>query len=689
MFKHLYRSLPMLAAYGLLSVFLYSVVMFNVSNDTKILFDWAQIHTAGFVVLIGGCSLILWALTFYLLLQFNQIERIQGSQWYAIFTAIVFSIAVAAVSAMVFVIYHIDIHNPGKTIEWMQVYPERYLFTVFLLSLLTLAIIMLVGEAYLGAGITFVLYFILALVNYYKKIFRNEPLFPNDFIQASQLKEVIPMIKDSISIPIVIGVIGSIVVLIALWFFLPKIKIRWFLRIIMILPLIFLMKSFLFFEHSFAQKYYDQYAALMPWNQQNNYYYNGPVIGMISNVKTDVLQEPDDYSEEAMAKVAKRIQSKEEKTQESKAEVKPNVVFVMNETFWDPTKLNVTFSEDPMKNTRELQKKYPSGWSLSPSFGGETANVEFEALTSYSLSFFNPGGLPYQHVLSKKEYPSFVSYLEKQGYATTAMHPNSGMLYMRQNVYPNLGFDQVKFIDQMKHTQKDNKEFVSDEAVVDEVLDTLRQSKKPAFVHAVTIANHLPYSADKYNGQETIKVTGKGLSPEMQKEIEIYAEGIKRSDAALKRLNDEIQKLDEPTIVVFWGDHLPALGQNLQAYKETGFGNEKTQQTSQKFYQTPLLFLSNYDTKIDKNLGTMSPIYIAPTLAQSLGYKSNLFYDQLNQMKTEVPAFRSNMYIDSKGKLVDEPAALSKKAAKDLQDYHEVEFDTLSGKQYETHNLYK
>ena len=206
-------------------------------------------------------------------------------------------------------------------------------------------------------------------------------------------------------------------------------------------------------------------------------------------------------------------------------------------------------------------------------------------------------------------------------------------------------------------------------------------------MHAVTIANHLPYSADKYNGQETIKVTGKGLSPEMQKEIEIYAEGIKRSDAALKRLNDEIQKLDEPTIVVFWGDHLPALGQNLQAYKETGFGNEKTQQTSQKFYETPLLFLSNYDTKIDKNLGTMSPIYIAPTLVQSLGYKSNLFYDQLNQMKTEVPAFRSNMYINSKGKLVDEPAALSNKAAKDLQDYHEVEFDTLSGKQYETHKL--
>jgi hypothetical protein len=256
-----------------------------------------------------------------LLLRFNQIERIQASQWYAIFTAIVFSIAVAAVSAMVFVVYHIDIHNPGKTIEWMQAYPQSYLFTVFLLSLLTLAIIMLVGEAYLGAGIAFVLYFILALVNYYKKIFRNEPLFPNDFIQASQLKEVIPMIKDSISIPIVIGVIGSIIVLITLWFFLPKIKIRWFLRIIMILPLIFLMKSFLFFEHSFAQKYYDQYAALMPWNQQNNYYYNGPVIGMISNIKTDVLQEPDDYSEEAMAKVAKRIQSKEEKTQESKAEV--------------------------------------------------------------------------------------------------------------------------------------------------------------------------------------------------------------------------------------------------------------------------------------------------------------------------------------------------------------------------------
>ena len=94
MFKHLYRSLPMLAAYGLLSVFLYSAVMFNVSNDTKMLFDWAQIHTAGFVVLIGGCSLVLWALTFYLLLRFNQIERVQDSQWYAIFTAIVFLLSI-------------------------------------------------------------------------------------------------------------------------------------------------------------------------------------------------------------------------------------------------------------------------------------------------------------------------------------------------------------------------------------------------------------------------------------------------------------------------------------------------------------------------------------------------------------------------------------------------------------------
>ncbi|WP_368734113.1 sulfatase-like hydrolase/transferase, partial [Bacillus subtilis] len=70
--------------------------------------------------------------------------------------------------------------------------------------------------------------------------------------------------------------------------------------------------------------------------------------------------------------------------------VQPNIIFFMNETFWDPTNLDVKFSEDPMKNTRRLMEEYPSGQILSPSFGGETANVEFEALTSYSMSYINP-----------------------------------------------------------------------------------------------------------------------------------------------------------------------------------------------------------------------------------------------------------------------------------------------------------
>lgn len=114
--------------------------------------------------------------------------------------------------------------------------------------------------------------------------------------------------------------------------------------------------------------------------------------------------------------------------------IKPNIIFYMNETFWDPTLLDVTFSEDPLKNIRNLREKYPSGSILSPAFGGETANVEFEALTSYSMQFIQIGGLPFSHLLADEKNPSFVRYLNELGYNSEAIHPFGSHLYRRQHV---------------------------------------------------------------------------------------------------------------------------------------------------------------------------------------------------------------------------------------------------------------
>lgn len=690
MIRNFAKGIPFLLFMLLFFITIYLVGGLITFGNLSGVIDWAQIHTATLGTLIFLLSLLSWGALLYIFHKKGWMEPVYESKIYRIFSSLLLCLYIAAISAFLIIAYHLGIEELGKTTEWIQQYPERFSFTVFLLALVTFGLILIIGEAYIASGIALIVFFLISVANYFKKEFRNEPLFPYDFVQIGQLGEVIPMISGAFSLPIVFAISLSIVVAVFLWWKLPKITLGWITRLVLLAPVVYLVYSFFLYEDRFTAAYYEEYASIMPWNQQNNYYYNGPVIGMISNLKIDVVQKPDSYSEPAVEE--SMIYAEEiggEGISGEKEAVKPNIVLYLNETFWDPTNLDVKFSEDPMPNIRSLMEENPAGTFFSPAFGGETANVEFEALTSFSMNYINPGGNPFNNLLSNKSYPSFVSYLNDRGYHTEAMHPNGGNLYRRQNVYPNLGFNTYKFIDDMTYTEKDNKQFVSDESVARELLDTLKEEKDPSFVHAVTIANHLPYDADKYEGGSTISVEGEGLSQDSKTRIDTYAEGIKRSDQTLQWLYEEIQKLDEPTILVFFGDHLPSIGANLKAFKETGYGDEEDQQTNPKFYETPLLFLSNYETGIEKDLGTMSPIYLAPFISEEIGLGTHRFYDFMLEMKEEIPAFRKRIYMTGENKAVESTEELPPSTQDFLQDYHHFQYDVLTGKQHVVEQLYK
>ncbi|MCA1011271.1 LTA synthase family protein [Halobacillus halophilus] len=686
--KSLIRTFPLFLFFTVALGLCYSILTYSIASGWKTVIDWAQIHTVGLGTSILVLSLVMWGTATWWLHNRNKIDTLYKSRIYRVATALLVSGMVGAAASYLFMVFHLDI-TLGRATEWVQEYPERYMFTVFLLSLFTLALILIIGETYMGGGIALLVSFILALVNHYKQIYRNEPLFPNDFIQIGQLQDVIPLISDSISITATLLIIGLIVAGVYVWYKMPKIKIGWITRLVILVPVAYLLYSFMLYDDRFTESYYEEYTSFMPWNQKNNYYYNGPVLGMISNIKLDVVEKPEPYNQTVMEDSvvhAKEVFARADDEKENPKQ--PNIIFFMNETFWDPTNLGVNFSEDPMKNTRRLMEEYPSGQILSPSFGGETANVEFEALTSYSMSYINPGGNPFNHILANDSYPSVVSYLNDRGYYSEAIHPNGGNLYRRQRVYPNLGFDQSTFLDDMTYTKKDNKQFVSDRSVVKELLDTIEEQEQPSFIHAVTIANHLPYSEDKYEGGSTIDVSGEGLSPDTERQIEVYSEGIKRSDETLKKLNESIQEMDEPTIVVFFGDHLPSIGANLKAYKETGFGDEEDQKQQAKFYETPLLFLSNFEMDMKKEIGTVSPVYLAPMVADALHYKAPKFYDFLEGMKQELPAFRDMIYMTAEGETVSSPDELPSSTQKMLRDYQHFQYDVLTGKQHITQELY-
>ena len=91
----------------------------------------------------------------------------------------------------------------------------------------------------------------------------------------------------------------------------------------------------------------------------------------------------------------------------------------MDESYWDVSELEqygFQFDTDVSANLHALQQTSASGRAYSPSFGGGTCDVEFEALTGYSASFLPNGSKPYQQHVTKPMF-SLPNYLKlTQGY---------------------------------------------------------------------------------------------------------------------------------------------------------------------------------------------------------------------------------------------------------------------------------
>jgi phosphoglycerol transferase MdoB-like AlkP superfamily enzyme len=185
--------------------------------------------------------------------------------------------------------------------------------------------------------------------------------------------------------------------------------------------------------------------------------------GFLFNLRVEAMEEPKAYSEKTIDEITEKYQpSKKEATEE------PNIIYIMSESFSDPSHLNgLEITGDPLKEYYERANQTYSGKMLSQNYGGGTANIEFEALTSFSMELFNPQmTTPYTLLVPKMDnLPSVVSLTAQRGYETTAIHPYDTSMYKRKDVYDILGFN--RFLDQetMKHTDKiEQNPYISDKA---------------------------------------------------------------------------------------------------------------------------------------------------------------------------------------------------------------------------------
>ena len=305
--------------------------------------------------------------------------------------------------------------------------------------------------------------------------------------------------------------------------------------------------------------------------------------------------QPSGYSEEMMLGIFDEGELTDavyaDAAENDDGEIHPNIIFLQLESFIDPSLINsIELSEEATPYWNELQEKYSTGWFTVPSVGAGTANTEFEVICGMSVKFFGPGEYPYKSILSEKTCESYAYDLKSIGYSAHAIHNHRGVFYMRNKVFSNLGFDTFTSLEYMSNVIKTPKNWAKDNVLVGEILAALDLTENEDYIYTISVQGHGKYPSEQVIENPAIKVLS-APTEELKWQYEYYVNQIYEMDKFVKNLTAELEKRDEKTVLVMYGDHLPALDMTEEEL------------TSGDLYKTEYIIWSNFKMeKEDKDL---------------------------------------------------------------------------------------
>lgn len=274
------------------------------------------------------------------------------------------------------------------------------------------------------------------------------------------------------------------------------------------------------------------------------------------------------------------------------AEQPPNVVIVMNETFADLSYLNGLNAGYEGPHFFKGSKAYAKGKLSVSVYGGGTCNTEFEMLAETPLAYVGDGLNPYV-MYDLTESNSAVKNFESYGYGTTAIHPEAKTNWKRSSIYPGLGFDEFLDKDSFPDDALTHRNMIADAETYEKVMNVLRDNEDPQFVWDLTMANHGGYDTDLLEPDEMLHYPFNQWVDEWAAGVtNEYVSTIKLADEEVEAFISELCQFDEPTVVVFFGDHHPGF---TDWYTETIYADHPELERRQLAYQTDYAIWANYD----------------------------------------------------------------------------------------------
>ena len=368
---------------------------------------------------------------------------------------------------------------------------------------------------------------------------------------------------------------------------------------------------------------------------------NGFLLNFTVALRYSSVEKPADYSHDKVLELMEQYPALEGDPDRQPT----NLIVIMNESFADFAVFDdFEASEDPTPFLHSLEENTVKGWMYAPVTGGGTATVEFEYLTGFSSLFQPPHTVAYQ-LYVEEGMPSLAAVAGSQGYETTAFHPYKSSGWNRVLAYDYLDFDRQMYEEDVVDPYY-IRHYVSDRSDYEMIFRTTREQEGDTFFFNVTMQNHSGYAQGWNNLERTIDLPDRLARTDSS--ARQYFALARESDDALRELIGYYSQQDEPTMIVFFGDHQPPL---TNSFYEELYGKKLSERTTEEVlrqYAVPFFIWTNYDIQEEQDV-VISPNYLGVLTARLAGLPMTGFMNFLSQLYEELPAVTPVGFVTGDG----------------------------------------
>ena len=402
------------------------------------------------------------------------------------------------------------------------------------------------------------------------------------------------------------------------------------------------------------------------WAATQVYQSRGFLYPFLHSITSDTLKKPGGYSAAQAEELLSRY------TDEAiPDEKKVNLVIVQLEAFADLSTMGIPGVDfDSAYGTyHDILSESYSGRMVVNIFAGGTVNTERGVLTGFSqLKDF------------RSNTNSYAWYLTSQGYTVDGSHPSYEWFYNRRNVNAYLGFPEYYYYENHYNDLADGA-IAEDSVLLPEIFRLFQQDSAkgaPVFSFNVTYQGHGPYDTEMVL-RDAHFVTG-NYSKATANIVDNYLGSVQDTAEQMRALLDNFAGVDEPVVVVFYGDHKPWLGDANSAYKELGVDLDTAEEKGlfDKYSTQYVIWANDAAKQVTGNDFTgqgpdLSPNYLMNEIFDLCGLKGSAYMQATEDLRRTLPVVTTIGRYSDQGTIVP-TANLSEEGQAALDSFRALEY---------------